>query len=232
MGTARERILEVAGELLHRGGRDAVTTRAVSGAAGVTEPTIYRLFGDKSGLLDAVAEQGFTSYVQRKTSRRRGSNPLDDLRVGWEQHVGFGLANPELYLLMYGDPRRVTSPAAMAAADVLRELIGRIASAGRLTVAEDRAMRLVQSVGSGVTLTLIGQPAAQRDLELSTIAREALLAAIVTDVPPRAEPGPVPAAVALRSGLLHASVLTAPERALMSEWLDRIIASHAKPAQQ
>jgi AcrR family transcriptional regulator len=36
-------------------GRRAVTTRAVAAGAGVQAPTIYRLFGDKDGLLDALA---------------------------------------------------------------------------------------------------------------------------------------------------------------------------------
>ncbi|WP_338419811.1 TetR family transcriptional regulator [Streptomyces klenkii] len=34
-----------------------MTTRAVAAAAGVQAPAIYRLFGDKDGLLEAVAEQ-------------------------------------------------------------------------------------------------------------------------------------------------------------------------------
>jgi AcrR family transcriptional regulator len=228
--TARDRILLAAADLLQSGGRDAATTRAVSIAAGVTEPTIYRLFGDKSGLLDAVAEHGFASYLGRKSARSSNGDPIDDLRTGWDQHVGFGLANPELYLLMYGDPRRAaTSPASASAACVLRALIGRIAAAGRLTVGEERATQLVQAVGSGVTFTLIGQSADQRDPELSIIAREALLAAITTDAPPRTEPGPVAAAVALRSGLSDTCVLTPPESALMTEWLDRIAAGPKTP---
>ena len=55
----RERIVACAAELLTRGGREALTTRAVASAAEVQQPTIYRLFGDKEGLLEAVAEHGF-----------------------------------------------------------------------------------------------------------------------------------------------------------------------------
>jgi AcrR family transcriptional regulator len=43
-----------------------VTTRSVALAAGVQPPTIYRLFGDKDGLLDAVAEHGFAHYAANK----------------------------------------------------------------------------------------------------------------------------------------------------------------------
>ena len=55
----RDRILAEAVDLLARGGREALTTRAVAAAAGVQAPTISRLFGDKQGLVDAVAEHGF-----------------------------------------------------------------------------------------------------------------------------------------------------------------------------
>ena len=100
----RERIVATAAELLARGGREAVTTRAVATAAGVQPPTIYRLFGDKVGLLDAVAEHGFQAYLADKGAGP-SADPVEDLRAGWDLHVGFGLANPGLYALMYGDPR-------------------------------------------------------------------------------------------------------------------------------
>lgn len=219
----RERIVAAAAELLAHGGRDAVSTRAVSAAAGVQPPTLYRLFGDMRGLLDAVAAHGLATYLNRKTDRVPTGDPIDDLRAGWDLHVGFGLANPALYSLMYGEPRPAASPpAAVAAADVLALHIRRIAEAGRLCVHEVLAAHLVHAAGCGTTLTLISMPADQRDDALSDTAREAVIAAITTDAPAPAEPGPVTAAVALRAGLPQASALTAKERGLLTEWLDRI----------
>ena len=60
----RQRIVEAAARLLEEGGREAVSTRAVSAAAGVQAPTIYRIFGDKRGLLDAVASHGLAAYLK------------------------------------------------------------------------------------------------------------------------------------------------------------------------
>ena len=71
-----------------------MTTRSVALAAGVQAPTIYRLFGDKNGLLDAVAEHGFATYMARKPPGDPTADPVESLRAGWELHVGFGLANP------------------------------------------------------------------------------------------------------------------------------------------
>src|SRR5690242_21205053 len=71
----RAQLVEVASELLATQGPDAVTTRSVALAAGVQAPTIHRLFGDKSGLLDAVAEHGFASYVACKPPVDAGADP-------------------------------------------------------------------------------------------------------------------------------------------------------------
>ena len=220
----RERILAAAAELLAQGGRDAVSTRAVSAAAGVQAPTIYRLFGDMQGLLDAVATHGFTTYLSSKPGLEPTADPVQDLRAGWELHVGFGLAHPALYVLMYGEPRpgAAPPPAAAAAAEVLATHIRRIAEAGRLRVSEERAAQLVHAAGFGTTITLIAMPADHRDPALSDIAREAVIAAITTDVPVAAAPGPVSAAAALRAVLPQTTVLTGQERGLLQEWLDRI----------
>jgi AcrR family transcriptional regulator len=225
--TTRERIVEAAAALLTEGGRDAVSTRAVSAAAGVQAPTIYRIFGDKQGLIDAVASHGFTGYLHRKTTRERHPDPVEDLRRGFDLHVGFGLEHPALYALIYGDPRPgAESPVQRAANAVLAGLVRRIAEAGRLRVSEERAAQLVHSAGRGVTLTLIGLPPDQRDPALSEMAREAVLAAVTTDVAADASPdaGPIATAVALRAVLPRLSVLTGAERGLLQEWLDRVAA--------
>ncbi|MFC4855774.1 TetR/AcrR family transcriptional regulator [Actinophytocola glycyrrhizae] len=218
----RERIVEAAAALLTEGGREAVSTRAVSTAAGVQAPTIYRLFGDKQGLLDAVAAHGFQSYLDQKTGLTLTDDPVGDLRTGWDTHVGFGLANPALYALIYGEPRPGRpNPAATEATAILAKLVRRVAAAGRLRVGEERAAQVVHAAGCGTTLTLIAQPPDRRDLTVSTLARDAVLAAVTTDDPVTA-PGPGPAAVALRAALPGTSALTAHERALLTEWLDRI----------
>ncbi|MFE2679073.1 TetR/AcrR family transcriptional regulator [Streptomyces hygroscopicus] len=219
----RERIVAAAARLLSDGGPGAVSTRAVSAAAGVQPPTIYRLFGDKQGLLDAVVAHGFTEYLSSKTAQEPTADPVEDLRAGWDLHIGLGLANPALYALMYGGQRAGTSsPAAVAAFEMLAGLIRRIAEAGRLAVPEERAAALVHAAGCGTTLTLIATPEDRRDPELSRTAREAIIAAITTEAPAATEPGPVAAAVTLRAALPRTAALTAAESGLMREWLDRI----------
>src|SRR4029079_9034266 len=150
--------------------------------AGVQPPTIYRLFGDKVGLLDAVTEHGFQAYLADKGVA--SADPVADLRAGGDLHVGFGLANPGLYALMYGDPRPgAASPAATRATTMLRALVGRIAAVGRLRVAEEQAVALVHAAACGTVLTLL---ATAPDPAVSGLAREAVLAAVLADDHPAA----------------------------------------------
>jgi len=228
----RDRILRAAAALLAKGGREAVSTRAVSAAAGVQPPTIYRQFGDMQGLLDAVASDGFARYVRAKIARQSVEDPVTDLRAGWDLHIGFGLANPALYALMYGDPQPgVMSPAAVEAHNLLERLVRRVAAAGRLRVGVESATNMIAAAGGGVVLTLIAAEDTGRDLALSDRTREAVLAAVTTDATPgeaAAQAGPrrdaVSHAVALKALLPAASAAFTPaERALLSEWLDRLI---------
>src|ERR1700710_1853188 len=120
----RSKIVDVAARLLHEHGPSAVTTRGVAEAAGVQAPTIYRLFGDKDGLLEAVAEHVMASFVSAKAetveaARAADVDPLDDLREGWQAQIEFAVANPTLFRLL-SDPSRVLhSPAARSGRQVL-----------------------------------------------------------------------------------------------------------------
>jgi AcrR family transcriptional regulator len=126
----RANLVEVAAELLREQGPAAVTTRAVAQAAGMQPPTIYRLFGDKDGLLDAVAEHVLATYVAEKALTQDGDDPVADLRAAWDVHIGFGLANAALFGLLTNPNRGTRSPAAAAGLEVLRARVHRVAANG------------------------------------------------------------------------------------------------------
>lgn len=223
MDDVRARIVSATAGLIASGGRDAATTRAIAAAAAVQAPTIYRLFGDKRGLLDAVAENVFATYVADKSVRQPHPDPIQDLRDGWDMHVAFGLAHPEIFAIISSDPHpRSPAPAVAAGLKVLQRRIRAIALAGRLRISEARAVALLQAVGTGTVLTLLGQPEETRDFGLSEIAREAVVDTI-TGAPSASEHmGATGAAVALHASLDSTSVLTDGERHLLGELLKRI----------
>jgi len=224
-GENADRIVGAATRLLESGGREAVSTRAVATAAGVQAPTIYRLFGDKQGLLDAVTQRGYADYVADKLTRDTSDDPVEDLRRGWQLHLEFATAHPALYVLMT-EPRLGDHDAVVTAGlDYLRAIFRRIAEQGRLAVPEEHALLLFRAGGHGATLMVLDAPDRAEALAVAERVREATIGALTTDVPVTPAPGPAGAAIALRAQVDTVTALNQAERTLLVDWLDRIAAS-------
>jgi AcrR family transcriptional regulator len=182
-------VVRAAAGLLRTGGVDALSTRAVAAAAGVQPPVIYRQFGNKEGLLDAVSTFVFDEYLRQKRHVVATSvDPLHDLQTLWDLNVEFGMTYPDCYVLGYVRPGQ-TSVATRGAKTIqlLVELLNRLDEQGRLRVSVERATALVCSAAIGVVVTLIPVPPEERDLRMSHLARQNALAAIL-----REETGPGP----------------------------------------
>ncbi len=225
----RGRIVDVAARLLREHGPSAVTTRGVAEAAGVQAPAIYRLFGDKDGLLEAVAEHVMASFVATKaavveSAQNDDVDPLQDLRLGWDTQIAFGLTNPSLFRLL-SDPERVRgSAAAQAGREVLAARIRRVAAAGRLRVSERRAVDLIQAAGIGTIQTLLATAADERDPRLADAMLDAVLSQIITEPSSAQGQSDLSAIVAFRAVASTIDALSDAERQLVIEWLDRAIA--------
>jgi AcrR family transcriptional regulator len=224
--------LDAGGERCGRGtGTDAVP----AAAAGVQVPTLYRLFGDEEGLLDAVTTYGFQQYLTDKQALGETNAPIADLRRSWNLHVEFGLSKPAFCILTYGEGHsREGCASGRETTAILRRSIAPVV-AGRLRMSVERATRLVYTSGLGIVLSLIATPPAERDLELSGVAREQVLRAITTDGggEPAASTDIASRAVALREALREGgtTALTISERALLVDRLDRMAhAAEASPA--
>ncbi|MEU4242324.1 helix-turn-helix domain-containing protein [Actinoplanes sp. NPDC026619] len=222
MDEVRAAIIAAASRLLTEEGARGVTTRAVSQAAGVQPPTIYRLFGDKDGLLDALAEHAMAAYVGEKSIETE-LDPLTDLQVGWRSHIAFGLANADLFRQL-SDPRRRNSPAVAAGDAVLRRRVHRLAAAGRLRVSEERAVEMIQAAGRGTVLTLLahGTSPAHDDRGLGDAMFDAVTAAILIDAPAVPANDTMAVTVAFAAIIDQLPALTDAEKALTAEWLSRV----------
>jgi len=224
----RSTIVDVAARLLREQGPAAVTTRGVAEGAGVQAPTIYRLFGDKDGLLEAVAEHVLATYVSAKAAIVEAAagddvDPVDDLRAGWQMQIDFGVANPTLFGLLSDPGRGLRSPAAQSGKQVLQSRVHRVAVTGRLRVSEQRAVDLIHAAGTGTVVTILSTPPEHRDPGLAEGMYEAILQQILTNAPERAEGGSMATTVAFRAIAPRLDMLSEAERQLLSEWLDRAI---------
>lgn len=226
---AAARIVAAAAELLTEAGRAAVTTRGVAERAGVQAPAIYRLFGDKDGLLDAVAEYLMTEFTTAKAAADPTSDvldPVENLRRGWDMTITFGLANPALFVLMSDPHRAHHSEAVKAGTAHLAARVHQVALAGRLKIGERQAVTLIHAAGTGAILATLAQPEAERDFSLAETMRDIVLERILIDadhVQNDAVTDPtVVSAIALQSNIDQIEQLSAGERALLAEWLGRI----------
>ncbi|KRD16258.1 MULTISPECIES: TetR/AcrR family transcriptional regulator [unclassified Streptomyces] len=71
------RILDACADLLDEVGYDALSTRAVAERAGVPIGSVYRFFGNKRQMADALAQRNLEHYSERVTERLRGARQGD-----------------------------------------------------------------------------------------------------------------------------------------------------------
>ncbi|MEU5339608.1 TetR/AcrR family transcriptional regulator [Streptomyces sp. NPDC020766] len=191
--STKARILEVAAALVAESPDGDVSTRAVCEAAGVGAPALYRHFGDKEGLLSAVVDHGWDKYLATKRDRAPDTDPVQDLRDGWDTHVEFALHNPNLYRLMNSPAMRTPPAAALESHRILTADLQRAAEQGKLRLAPELAAQIIMSASVGVALMLVSRPATFTDVSVSRRLRDGVHATVFTpDVmtAPTASPDP------------------------------------------
>lgn len=225
------RLLKAAAELLANSAGAPVSTRQITELAGVTAPTLYHHFGDKEGLFNAVIDAGFEEYVAGEHNFAPSGRPLQDVRQIWDNHLQFGLDNPQLYSVMFGNIRPESRPVRVAEAEgFMEEMLEKAALAGQLCVSPKEAARSILAANVGVTLMLLAEPAADRNFDLSEMTREAVISAVSSELELSTAAAPVGAssvvvaAIALNAALESSNPeqLSTSELKLFLEWLDRI----------
>src|ERR1051326_3303849 len=105
----REEILAAAERLLiETGDQEAVSIRAVADAVGVTPPSIYLHFADKTELIFAICAKHFAELDRVLEEAAAGAaDPLESIRLAGRASVRFGVDHPEEYRILF-----MTRPAA------------------------------------------------------------------------------------------------------------------------
>lgn len=149
-GALREGLVTAARALVDAEGAEGLTLRKAAAAAGVSHAAAYRHFADKASLVAAVMAQGFEELATLADPAALADStaladpaapadstapadpdgtPLERLHGIGRAYLGFALANPSLYRLMFGSadvPRRADFPD-LAAAE--RRVYARMAAA-------------------------------------------------------------------------------------------------------
>jgi AcrR family transcriptional regulator len=196
---ARESILTAALDLARRDGWDAVTMRRLADEIEYSANFAYRYFTGRDDILLALVREGFTRLRDamaaagehaasgpggRPTTGASGTAAAAVRRAG-HVYLDFGLADPDLYQLMYGlggvrVPATDTWDEGQAVGDVLTALL---AAAGD-TQPEQHVLQLWATAHGLIALQVVGR------VDVDPAGLHALLEDALTDCLTRALPGP------------------------------------------
>jgi AcrR family transcriptional regulator len=220
MESGKKRLMDAARSLLAEHPQREPSTRELYEAAGVAAPTLYHHFGDKEGLLAAVVEEAFATYLERKRTVRPTGDLLADFAAGWDMHVGFGVENPVLYALMYGRDEARHTRAAQTAEAELRRGLDRLADAGLLRTSVDEATAVTTAMAIGC-VTQLNRTGGSATGPLARSMRTALMAELTGQ---SSEPDDVDHAARLLLARIGAAParFTPAEEALLRQWLQAL----------
>jgi AcrR family transcriptional regulator len=172
-----ERIRSAALALLREGGALALTTRAVCERAGVTAPTLYHHYGDKDGLLRALAASEIQAFFTRKQRMKPSADALHDVKRGWDDWIEFAIEQPDLVRAVRTSPA-LALPLRQAAEAIVQARLQRLAQTVSLLVdVSTGAEILVAAANSVVQMLLDGTPPAHAR-RLSALLRDGVLRSI------------------------------------------------------
>lgn len=121
-GDLRGSLLDAARQVLEQEGPNALSLRDLARRTGVSHAAPYRHFANRQALLAALAAEGFSELARHMRAEERKS-----LKSMGRAYVGFAVANPSLYKLMFSPELDRKKPQQLndAAADAFGLLQGK-----------------------------------------------------------------------------------------------------------
>ncbi|MDI3407268.1 TetR/AcrR family transcriptional regulator [Streptomyces cavernicola] len=169
------RILDACAGLLDEVGYEALSTRSVAERADVPIGSVYRFFGNKRAMADALGQRNLDRYTER-ISGRLATVGHDDWRTavdaGLEEYLAMKRVVPGFTLVDFAGPVQAPSEANHLLADRLADLL-----AGHLGRPLDAGLRRCLLVGveaADAVLRLAFRVSPEGDPELIAETRELL----------------------------------------------------------
>ncbi|MGW3104783.1 TetR family transcriptional regulator [Streptomyces sp. NPDC001100] len=101
------RILDACADLLDEVGYDALSTRAVAVRAGVPIGSVYRFFGNKRAMADALAQRNLERYTERVTERLKEAGGAEGWRAAvdavLDEYIAMKRTAPGFSLVDFGN---------------------------------------------------------------------------------------------------------------------------------
>ena len=104
VGATRDRVVEVARDLLVAEGPEAVTMRRLAAALGTSYQVVYSRVGGKVEVLRAVHDAAFEALVAEVAALRPTPGTREHVHELTAAYLDFAVANPRLFDVMFGAP--------------------------------------------------------------------------------------------------------------------------------
>ncbi|MGB8940696.1 MAG: TetR/AcrR family transcriptional regulator [Streptomyces sp.] len=163
------RILDACADLLDEVGYEELSTRAVAARAGVPIGSVYRFFGNKRAMADALAHRNLDAYGERVAARMAGVERGDwrgAVDAAFDEYLAMKRSVPGFGLVDFGIP---SAPDAMpdANSDVAERVAGLLAA--HLDRTLDKKLRRtvlvgVEAVDAVLQLAFRAHPSGDPDL--------------------------------------------------------------------
>jgi AcrR family transcriptional regulator len=175
----RTSLLDAASGLLAAEGPGALALRRIAAEVGCSTTVLYRMFGGKAGLIEALYVEAFERFRRRLAAVPERSDPLEHLADLGRAYRDNALADRNYYRLMFGEPIPGFRPSdealvkAAATFTILQDAVAACAAAGLLAGGDPRhvAASLWAAIHGVVSLELAGHlPADAGEVFESTLA--------------------------------------------------------------
>lgn len=172
----REASIAEARAIIAEHGVEGLSLREVARRLGVSHQAPYRHFPSRDHLLAEVVARAYASFAAHLDGRPHHDDPHADLRAMGEAYVGYALAHPLEYRLMFGTP--LPDPAAHPemmrrarhAFALLRDAIARLPGTAGDTAMPDLDAMYVWATVHGLASAMQGSVVGTLGLDAGTLA--------------------------------------------------------------
>ena len=171
--TQRAEIVDAAISIVTAAGPQALTTRRLAEAAGVTTMTIYTRFGGMESVSSAVFNVGFAQLTERLRAVEATGTAAQDVLESCRAYRRFGVENPGLYSIMFEratvlDPESTSSAAGESFDELVQRISRLVGTDGRSATVHAHAYGLWALCHGLVNLETTGMGASKQIADTNT----------------------------------------------------------------
>ncbi len=153
-----DKILAATSKIISEGGLESVSTREVCKRVGITAPTLYHYFPNKTHLIDAVIYGAYYKYLDSAKSTFYKNSPIKNLLKIWKSYFEFVEKEPEYFnVIILAHAKSTIPPSGYKLYETTLNIFVDAHKNGQLKVSPKIATQTFYSTALGSALLYISQ---------------------------------------------------------------------------